>query len=82
MAQQPANQQPADGASAGALIGATGPAIGADAEFRATMDVSQSQTSQSDSKRVARYQYYWWHGNCYCRYPSGDYVLVPPGYCS
>jgi hypothetical protein len=29
-----------------------------------------------------RHGYYWWQGNCYYRYPSGDYAPVAPGYCS
>jgi hypothetical protein len=26
--------------------------------------------------------YYWWRGNCYYRYPSGEYAMVGPRYCS
>jgi hypothetical protein len=29
-----------------------------------------------------RHGYYFWQGNCYYRYPSGDYAPVAPGYCS
>ena len=25
--------------------------------------------------------YYWWQGNCYYRYPSGEYAPVAPGHC-
>jgi hypothetical protein len=29
-----------------------------------------------------RHGYYWWRGNCYYRYPSGEYAIVGPAYCS
>jgi hypothetical protein len=28
-----------------------------------------------------RHGYYWWRGNCYYRYPSGEYAIVGPRYC-
>jgi hypothetical protein len=70
MAQQPG------GAAAGALIDGTTGAVDADAEYKATI-----LTYQSD-QLVAQHQYYWWHGKCYVRYPSGNFASVPPGTCS
>jgi hypothetical protein len=65
MAQQPADQQPAVRAPAGAIIdGATAAAIAAEGELKATI-----RTFQGDNPSAV-YRYYWWHDNCYVRYQS------------
>jgi hypothetical protein len=33
------------------------------------------------SEAERRRGYYWWRGNCYYRYPSGEYAAVGPNYC-
>jgi len=33
------------------------------------------------SEAEQRRGYYWWHGGCYYRYPSGEYQQVGPRYC-
>jgi hypothetical protein len=71
IAQQPANQQPASGAASGA-----GAVNGAEAEHKSSITTFQSDTP------VARYDYYWWRGNCYYRDQSGHYVQVLSSYCS
>lgn len=70
MAQQPANQQSAGGAASGAAA-----VIGSEAEHKGSITTFQSDTP------IARYDYYWWHNNCYYRDPSGHYVQVASSYC-
>jgi len=33
------------------------------------------------SEAERRRGYYWWRGNCYYRYPSGEYAAIAPNYC-
>ena len=74
MAQQPANQQPAVGASA--VIGAAaGAAIRTEGVLK-----GEIQTYQDD-KLVVTSPYYLWRDGCYVRFQSGDYQSVPPTGC-
>jgi hypothetical protein len=73
------------GALGGAIIGGvlggalTGRAGGAAAG--AIIGGATGAAIGADAER-RRNGYYWWHGACYYRYPSGEYAAVPPGYCA
>jgi hypothetical protein len=74
MAQQPADQRSAVPPPK-AVDEASAAAIAAEGELKSTI-----RTFQGDN-RSAVYRYYWWRDNCYVRYQSGNYELVPSDYC-
>jgi len=76
MAEQPTNQQSTGAAPEDAMIsGAAGATIAAEGELKATVRTFQSGNPS------AVYRYYWWHDNCYVRYQSDTYQVVPLEYC-
>jgi hypothetical protein len=72
----------------GAIIGgAVGGIIGGAATGRAGGAVAGAIIGGATGAIIAsegrRYRggYYWWHGNCYYRYPNGDFVRARRSYC-
>lgn len=76
MAQQRANQQ------AVGDVDTTGTVSVTQTEHRGTILTYQSPSQQSETP-VARYDNFTRNGgDCYVRYPSGENVPVPSGYCA
>jgi len=79
----PPGQDTVGGAIGGALLGgliggvltgrAGGAAVGA--------IVGGTTGAAIGAQAEMRHGYYWWHGSCYYRYPSGEYAPVGPRYC-
>jgi hypothetical protein len=77
-------QDPLSGAIGGAILGgAIGGAVTGRAGGAAAGALIGGATGAMIGAEAQRRDggYYWWHGRCYFRYPSGEYALVARGYC-
>jgi uncharacterized protein YcfJ len=77
-------QETLGGAIGGAILGgAIGGAVTGRAGGAAAGALIGGATGAMIGAQAERRRgYYWWQGRCYYRYPSGEYMLVRPGYCS
>jgi hypothetical protein len=79
----PPPQQAVGGAIGGAILGGL---IGGAVTGRAGGAVAGALVGGTTGALIGaeaeqRHGYYWWRGNCYYRYPSGEYAIVGPRYC-
>jgi len=79
----PAPPPPAAGAIGGAILGGL---IGGAVSGRAGGAIAGALIGGTTGAIIGaeaeqRHGYYWWHGSCYYRYPSGEYAMVGPRYC-
>ncbi len=79
----PPGQDTVGGAVGGAILGGIlgGIVSGRPGGAVAGALIGGSTGAMIASEGERRRGYYWWHGACYYRYPSGEYAGVPPGYC-
>jgi hypothetical protein len=80
----PPGQEAVGGALGGALLGGIlgGALTGRPGGAIAGALVGGTTGAMIGTEAERRHGYYWWHGACYYRYPSGEYAGVAPNYCN
>lgn len=81
--EQASAQETLGGAIGGAILGGAigGAVTGRAGGAAAGALIGGATGAMIGAQAERRHAYYWWRGRCYYRYPSGEYALVPPGYC-
>lgn len=79
----PPGQEAVGGAVGGALLGGLlgGALTGRPGGAIAGALVGGTTGAMIGADAERRHGYWWWHGACYYRYPSGEYAPVAPNYC-